>query len=342
MIYEWKRRKVFKNDFLKKFPSVLSYLAGTRDGAPVVKVFLTGDDKKDVKFYIREHYPTYHFEFVDVDTESKKISEDMEKIEQFEQFAPEIGKETRTQMNALVKRHAQKIFANHSSIIGIEISSVRSITLQNELCIVLLCLDECILPYGESPIPKTLEGYPCDVRKEFLMLGHRGGCKTVNIGCGIGIPSVKLAGSVGFFVRSADSTGISRSGFLTAAHVAIENYDELYEHSSLLSKHSLARECHKIIHLSYADSSVNNIIGEVIESFFGNYGPTGTGIDAAFVQTDQQILGGIFFLSFIFKHNLCIHHLIKKRKKVMKEERPRYISCLCHSMCNFVGFFLFF
>lgn len=292
---------------LKKLPSVLTYLAGTRNGTPVVKVFLTGDDNKDAAIYIHEHYPAVLFEFVNVNMESKKILEDMEKIEKCEQFAPEIGKETRTQMNACIKRHAKKIFANHSSIIGIEISSVRSFcnTLLNESCIVLFCLDECILPYGESPLPKTLEGYPCDIRKEFLMLGHRGGRKTVNIGCSIGIPSVNLVGSVGFFVRSTDSTDSSRSGFLTAAHVAIENYDELYENSSLLSKHSLARESHKIIHLSHDDNSLNNIIGEVIESFFGNYGPNGTGMDAAFVQTNQEILGGICFLSFIFKHNFC-------------------------------------
>lgn len=57
------------------------YFVGIRDGVFVVKVFLIGDDKKDVKFYICEYYLIYYFEFVDVDIELKKILEDMEKIE---------------------------------------------------------------------------------------------------------------------------------------------------------------------------------------------------------------------------------------------------------------------
>lgn len=218
----------------------------------------------------------------------------MEKIEKFKQSVPEIDKKTREKMNEVIKRHAEILFANHSSVIGIEISNVRPYydKLRNELCIVLLCLDESILPYGESPLPKNLDGYPCDIREDFVMFGHCVGCQTLNIGCSIGIPLVKLAGSVGFFVRSNDSTqGIYKSGFLTAAHVAIKHCDELYEHKSLLSKDTLANNSHEIVHPSYADNNANVVIGEVIESFFGNW-TNGTGIDAAFVQTNQRVLGG--------------------------------------------------
>lgn len=70
----------------------------------------------------------------------------------------------------------------------------------NKLCIVFFCLEESILPYGESLQTKNLEGHPCAFRKEFVMCGHFAGCPTLNIGCRIGIPLVKLAGrSVGFF-----------------------------------------------------------------------------------------------------------------------------------------------
>lgn len=283
----------------------MTYLAGRRNEFPVVKVFLTGNYKKDDELQIIERYPAVNFEFVDVDKGHKDILKKMEKIEKFEQRGPEIDKKTREKMNEVIKRNAEILFANHSSIIGIKKSNVRSHhdKMRNEFCIVLLCLDESILPYGESPLPKNLDGYPCDIREEFVKFGHCVGCQTLNIGCSIGIPLIQSAGSVGFFVISNHSTqGISKSGFLTAAHVAIEQCDELYEHKSLLSKIQLSNMSHEIVHPSYADNAANVVIGEVIESFFGNYGTSEIGIDAAFVQTNQQNLGGkrMSFFAFFF------------------------------------------
>nr|XP_034322816.1 uncharacterized protein LOC117688713 [Crassostrea gigas] len=294
LVHEWKKRNAFKNLF-QKHPSVLTYLAGTRNGSSVVKVFLTGQGKRDDELKLHENYPAVNFEFVDVDTGCKDILKNMENIEKLEQSGPEIDNETHEKMKEVIKRHAEQIFANHSSVIGIEISNVmsRHDKMRNELCIVLLCLDESILPYGESPLPENLDGYPCDIRKEFVRFGHCVGCQTLNIGCSIGIPLVKLAGSVGFFVKSNDSIqGNFKSGFLTAAHVAIKPCAELYEHKSLLSQNPLANMSHEIVHPSYADNSANVVIGKVIESFFGNYGRNGTGIDAAFIQTNQRNLGG--------------------------------------------------
>lgn len=304
VVNEWKKREVFKNkDFLKTNPSVLTYLAGTRDGVHVVKVFLTGDGKGNAEFQLRKDYPEVSFEFVDVD---KGCEKSLENTERLQQSASEIDNETRRKVNEVIKRHAEKVFANHSSIIGIEIGSVRS---DNDgkpnSRIVLLCLDESILPYGESPLPLKIENYQCEFRREFVMFGHCADCQTLNIGCSIGIPSVKSAGSVGFFVRSNDSQGSFKNGFLTAAHVAIKDCDELYERRSLFSKHPLASMSHEIVHPSYVDNNANVVIGKVIESFFGNYGPNGTGIDAAFVQTNQRTLGGmhVCFFSF-YKHTL--------------------------------------
>lgn len=305
LVLEWKERDRFKNIF-QKHPSVLTYLAGTRDGSPVVKVFLNDDYRKyDELLQLSERYPGTHFVFVDVDTGCEDISKNMEKIEIFERSAPEIDKETREKMNKVIRRHTEILFANHSSIIGIKKSNVRSHhdKMRNEFCIVLLCLDKSIIPYGELPLPKNLDGYPCDIREDFVMFGHCLGCQTLNIGCSIGIPLIQSAGSVGFFVRSNDSTqGISKSGFLTAAHLAIEQCDELYEHKSLLSTTHLSNMSHKIVHPSYADNAANVVIGEVIESFFGNYGTNEIGIDAAFVQTNQQNLGGkcMSFFAFFF------------------------------------------
>lgn len=314
MINEWKKRDVFKNkDILKTNPSLLTYLAGTRDGIPAVKVFLAGDDKENAELHLREQYPEVSFEVVDVDKKCEEISKNMEHIEKFEQSAQEIDKEARQRVNEVIKRTSEKVFANHSNIIGIEISNVRSENnkMLHELCIALLCLDESIVPYGESPLPKSLGGYPCDIRREFVMFGHGPSNQVLSIGCSIGIPSVELAGSVGFFVKSNNSPGFFKTGFLTAAHVAIEQYDELYEQSSLLSKHSLAKQSHKITHQACVDNNVNIILGEVFESFIGNYGPNRTGIDAAFVKTNHQILGGIpFFIAL--KHDCVCIFWIKK------------------------------
>lgn len=294
MVKEWKKKDMFKNkDILKKHPSVQTYLAGTRDGIHVVKVFLSGNDKKDAEVNLRTTFPDVPFVFVDVDIESKTMLANMTNIKEKEKRAPPIDKQTRREMNKVIQSHAEEVFANHSSIIGIEISNVRSENniIVNGLSIVLLCLDESILPFGESPLPKSLGGYPCDVRREFVMFGHCDDCQTLNIGCSIGIPSVRSAGSVGFFVRSNDSQGFSKYGFLTAAHVAIKQCDELYEGSSLLSNHSLSKLSHKIIHPSPVDNTINIVVGEVIESFIGNFGSHGIGIDAAFVQTKQEVGG---------------------------------------------------
>lgn len=300
VVNEWKKRDVFKGiDILKTHPSVLLHLAGTRDGVDVVKVFLSGDDKTEAEINLREHYPAVPFEFVDVDTAYDEIITNIEQIEEFEQSLPEIDNEARQKVNTVINRHAEQVFANHSAVIGIEISNVRSDKMLNELCIVFLCLDESIVPYGESPLPKYLEAYPCDIRKEFVMFGHYVDCQTLNIGSSIGIPFVNLVGSVGFFVRSNDSSnGFSKCGFLTAAHVAIEQLDDLYEHRSLLSEDPLANMSHEIVHQSYLDNSTNVVIGRVVESYFGNW-TNETGIDAAFVEISQRNLGGMSALFFI-------------------------------------------
>lgn len=216
MVNEWKKRDILKNkDILNTHPSVQTYLAGTRNGIHVVKVFLTGDDKEHAQDYLLKQFPDVPFEFVDVDIESKTILADIRKINESEKKAPAIDKQTRLKMNKVIQSHAEKVFANHSSIIRIEKSNVRSKNnvIVNELSIVLLCLDESILPFGESPLPESLGDYPCDVRREFVMFGHCNNCTTVNIGCSIGISSGQSAGSVGFFVKSNDSQGFSKTRF---------------------------------------------------------------------------------------------------------------------------------
>lgn len=102
MVNEWKKRDVFKNKtILKTNPSVLTYLAGTRDGVHVVKVFLTGDGKGNAELQLRKEYPEVSFEFVDVDKECEDILENTERLEQ---SAPETDNETRRKVNEVIQR----------------------------------------------------------------------------------------------------------------------------------------------------------------------------------------------------------------------------------------------
>lgn len=311
MFNEWKKAAVLKKSVFEMYPSMM-YLAGTRNGVTVVKVFLTSDGKKGTLDKFREQFSDAQFEFVDVATEFEQNSNNMKKIENLEQSAPDIDKDSRIKMKDIISRHAAKIFANHSSIMGFDISNVRSENneMLNEFCIVLFCLDDSILPFGESPLPKSLEGYPCDVRKGFCMFGDCLNCQGLNVGCSIGIPSENSAGSVGFFVKANNFPALEQQGFITAAHVAIKNYDELYEQSLLLSE-SFANASNEIVHPSYADSTANVVIGKVIKSFFGNL-TNGTGVDAAFVETNQPKLGGMHIYFFlILKSDTCLHDPFK-------------------------------
>lgn len=74
----------------------------------------------------------------------------------------------------------------------------------NELSIVLFCLDEFILLFGEYLLFESFGDYLCDVWREFVMFGYCNNCIIVNIGCSIGILLVKLVGLVGFFVKLND------------------------------------------------------------------------------------------------------------------------------------------
>lgn len=67
---------------------------------------------------------------------------------------------------------------NYFSVIGIEISNVMLYydRMWNELCIVLFCLDEFILFYGELFFFENFDGYLCDIWEEFVKFGYCVGC----------------------------------------------------------------------------------------------------------------------------------------------------------------------
>lgn len=105
-------------------------------------------------------------------------------------------------------------------------------------------------------------------------------------------------GSVGFFVKSNVPSLIPVSGFLTAAHVAIKELDKLHDEKALLSECKQRKRCefakqtHFIVQPAWPHSDGGKPVGEVVESFCGNYKPYGEGkynpsfgMDAAFIKT---------------------------------------------------------
>lgn len=98
------------------------------------------------------------------------------------------------------------------------------------------------------------------------------------------MPSDKDFGSVGFMFESEDS---KEYGFLTAAHVAVENCQQLYRGNNLLSEHPLRNKIHDIVHPSWTDNEYNDfIVGQVMEAFYGNYASLPEGLDFAAVKTN--------------------------------------------------------
>lgn len=166
-------------------------------------------------------------------------------------------------------------------------------------CIIIYCLDKDLVPFGEKPLPKTLEGFYCDIRKDFIMFGVCFDCHEIthpNPGCCIGLPSNGI-GSAGFLVKGNNS-GLETSGFRTAAHVAAENWAELYYKNSFLSKLKFGQHNYEIVYPLLPNDVSGQIIGKVRESYCGNWGPEDIGIDAAFVQNYEQDKAGIRYIYY--------------------------------------------
>lgn len=299
------KRDVIQNETaLEKHPSILQYIAGHRgDGKQVVKFFLRDDDKNaQIGFKKACHdLENKELEFVNLVVKSKEIQRKAEKIKLCERNAPAIDKTTRNELKQIIQEHGRKIYATYSNVVGMRIGKVRCVgdEIEDKPCIVLYCLDKTLIPFGEKPLPKTIAGWPCDVREDYVMFGHcpnRCFAFRQNLpdpGCSIGIPSVDSSGSVGFLIEPKNPTDQFQCGFLTASHVAVKRFKEL--NNTLLSMTHLSLENHLIVHPSWQDNGyVDNTVGQVIESFCGNYGHRMVGLDFALVRSNECRKEGIY------------------------------------------------
>lgn len=298
-INEWFKREVIQDKAsLHKYPSIIKCIAGQRDDKNVVKVYLSGDTKEETKEAFKQECKLENTEFEFVNIEGKiEMPKEIEKIKALEREAPDIDKSTIKELKSIIQEHTDKLYARHSNIIGIQIG--RRVHSDAHPCIIFYCLDKTLIPFGEKQLPETLAGWPCDVREDFIRLGtctqqcRAGICADLpELGCSTGKASKRGSGSVGFMYESMDSDKY-KSGFLTASHVAIEECHRLHRGNTFLSNHLLGQKRHIIVHPSCDDNAgVDHEVGEVVESFFGNYASS-EGLDFAAVKTNKRKEGGI-------------------------------------------------
>lgn len=326
MVSLWEQREAIKNiSGLSSCPSVLNLIAGIKDNEPTLKVFLRRKHKrtrdkdkdeskdKDKAKEKDEDKDKDEAEDKDVDKKTREFFQDKPGIPEKVVFVKvpstsnkeprakeekryslyRIDKSSRETIGKIIKRQGERLYANHSSIVGLGIGSMDS----KLPCIIIYCLDKDLVPFGEKPLPQKIEGYPCNIREDIVMFGCCCfDCHDIaypNSGCCIGVPS-KRFGSAGFLVKNSGSD-MEVSGFLTAAHVAADNWSDLYFKKCLLSELDAGVQGNEIVHPLSPNSTNRQRIGKVKESFCGNWGPKEIGIDAAFVQNNNPTKAGKYF-----------------------------------------------
>lgn len=267
--------------------SVLKHIAGWKDNKPTIKVFLSQSDTDAITFFNHNNQIPKGtcIEFVNVADKSKEIFED----EKENVVCSSIPDDTnmKTKLGEVINKHAMKLYSKHSSIVGLDTGNM-FFEGKMQPCIIIYSLDKDLIPYGEDPLPKTIDGWNCHVMEDIVMFGMCFDCRQItypNPGCCIGVPS-NGTGSAGFLVKLKGSKS-PVTGFLTAAHVAARNWTDLYDFNDFLSN-LVSSDCRdEIAHPLPPDYTKYQIIGKVRESFCGNLGEEGFGIDAAFVENSE-------------------------------------------------------
>lgn len=259
----------------------MKYITGYRDSVDkkqVVKVFLNCEDKESEMFFKNccDFSKDLQFEFVNVERFKKKNKE-VEELKLRERKAPVVDNTTRKQLKQIIQDHGEKIYALFSNVVGISIGKARrdSNSITEEPCIVLYCLDKCLIPFGEKPLPESIAGWPWDIREDFVRFGRcPRNCPVQNQslpdpGCSIGIKSGSGSGSAGFLYESGEPNNEFGDGFFTAAHVAVKDLGKLTSNTSF----TMARLCpddNIIVHPSFPDNGHENFrIETVVEAFSG-------------------------------------------------------------------------
>lgn len=318
MIEECRKGEIVQNSSeLRKNKNIARYIVGHRgDKNPVAKVFLRKDDEEAKQLFERccNVLEGMKFEYVNIEN-CRPVDEQMIKLRSA------IDVMGRKKLREFVLENTDQIMARYSTIIGVDMHEDEA---QRPLSIVLYTLDKTLVPFGEKPLPTNLGGWPCIFKESIAVL--KTGCNIckcsehIKAGCSIGIPCTPGSGSVGFFVEpKQDTSNTFKFGFLTASHVAVADFQNLNE--TLLSKHPLSKEKHHIVHPSWEDDcKISNEVGEVFESFIGNYGQHKNGLDFAvvkmnnFKEGNQIILFLMKNMAYFLLPKLSIFEILVKKK----------------------------
>lgn len=163
---------VVESSILEKNPSILHFISGYKDDKIITKVFLRGDSKEEDKAKINfEEACTpedTHIEYINVDEKLEEVMKEAKEIEH-EENENEMNEEKRLQLEEVLERNEENIFESYSTVIGLGISSVRcdGKKIWPEPCIVIYCLDKNIVPFGEKPLPTSVDGFACDHREDY-------------------------------------------------------------------------------------------------------------------------------------------------------------------------------
>lgn len=303
-------QNIFKDDNAwKEHRSISGYIHGIKNGVQVVKFFLKYDDKR-AKLNMEENISKgLHTEFIVISDRIEEIKKNLAPITAKENSTPAVDANKRNRIDKIIRKGAANIYKNHSDVFGLRISNIRNVGGEfiEEPCIVIYCLDKSFIPANENKLPTELDGWPCDIRENIIMFGGR-----TNLESSIGTPYDGNYGSIGFLAKSNVSADpqMRFSGFLTAAHVAIKQLDKLHKENALLTECKsregceFAKERHIIVRPPWYCSPSCKPIGEVVESYCGNYKPpednNSFGIDAAFINTYLPKYEGKCFKLFLF------------------------------------------
>lgn len=359
-IEEWHKREVIRNkSLLREYPSIIKYIAGHKDnGREVVKVFLSEDDEEAKQFVRKEcrsGLKDIEFDFVNVEN-TEETSETKKKMDVLDEEIACPDNSDRLRLKQTIQECEEKLYARYSNIIGIEIGNVKRIDspMKEGLGVVLYCLDKTLIPFGEKPLPKYIAEWPCEVLEDLFMLGKcPNTCSNYpEPGCSIGIPSDEFFGSCGFLYESKSKDNKYKSGFFTASHVAIKDFHKLYLAKKPLSSHRLGSKNHFIVHPSYLENNKsNNQVGQVVESFCGDYGDPPIGMDVAVVKDVSPRTKEIETLEIVKKSNLSYRAPIEVMKTGRKTDttfgylidpkKHEFLSARLDSTCHSIQHYVF-
>lgn len=305
MIKALVKRELKEDSYVHQhYPSIYRYIVGYRDDKKIVKVYLRQEDKNVEHFFENccEKSEETTFEYVNINNQTSQNDAD-------DASAPAVDNSTRIRLDQIICEYYEKFSALYTTFTGMRIGKSRrqNNSILHEPCIVLYCLDKTFIPVGEKPIPGSIEGWPCDIRKGYPFLGTCC-CNCMSSeqnvpmpGCSISMPYSNITGSVGFLVEPKNPSDSFRCGFLTAAHVVIDefSYENLYDSHKELQMTSSQDKKYSVVHPSYLDTQENHVVGEVVESFCGNYISTRTGIDLAVIKCTECTQNGKFIIFFL-------------------------------------------